>query len=202
MPNSTLAHLPIDQETQELLFTAATTARGFTDEPVTDEQIHAIYELIKWGPVAFNAQPLRIVIVRSDEAKAKMMKHVFDGNKAKTEQAPVTVILAADTNFHNDMHRTIPSFPAAQKMFDDADNREAFARHQAWLQAGYFIIGVRAAGLAAGPMTGYNAHGVDEDLLAGTGLKSIALVNIGHADPSAAMPRAYRFTKEEAVRTI
>lgn len=202
MPNSTLAGLPISEEVQELLFTAATTARGFTDEPVTDEQIHAIYELIKWGPVAFNAQPLRIVIVRSDDAKAKLMNHVFDGNKAKTEQAPVTVILAADTNFHNEMHRTIPHFPAAQKMFEDEGNREAFARHQAWLQAGYFIVGVRAAGLAAGPMTGYNAAGVDEDLLAGTGLKSIALVNIGHEDPASVMPRQYRFTVEEAVRTI
>lgn len=120
----------------------------------------------------------------------------------RLEQAGVTVILAADTNFHNEMHRTIPSFPAAQKMFEDAANREAFARHQSWLQAGYFIIGVRAAGLAAGPMTGFNAAGVDEDLLAGTGLKSIALVNIGHADPEASFPRAYRFTKEEAVRTL
>lgn len=202
MPNSTLASLPISEEVQELLFTAASTPRGFTNEPVTDEEIHAVYELIKWAPTAFNAQPLRIVIVRSDDAKAKLMNHVFDGNKPKTEQAAVTVILAADTNFHNEMHRTIPHFPAAQKMFDDADNREAFARHQAWLQAGYFIVGVRAAGLGAGPMTGYNAAGVDEDLLAGTGLKSIALVNIGHPDPEAALPRQYRFTKEEAVRTI
>lgn len=204
MPIATTAPIssPISTQAQAQLFTEAHTPQAFTDEPVNTAQIEEIYELTKWAPTAFNAQPLRVIIVQSADAKERLLQHVSGPNRTKVEQAPLTVILAADTNFHDEMHRTTPHFAGARDMFLDDDRRESFARSQSWLQAGYFIIGVRAVGLAAGPMTGYNAAGLDEDLLAGTGLKSIALVNVGHADLDMMRPRGMRFDKEEAVRTI
>ena len=202
LETATVTATPISTAAQEQLFSGAHTPQAFTDEPVSAAQIDEIYELTKWAPTAFNAQPLRILIVQSDDARARLLQHVSGPNQAKVEQAPLTVILAADTNFHDHMHRTTPHFAGARDMFLDDAKRETFARSQSWLQAGYFIIGIRAAGLTAGPMTGYNAAGLDEDLLAGTGLKSIALINVGHADADKMRPRGMRFDKEEAVRTI
>ena len=55
--------LALDTHAQDLLFRDARTANSFTDEPVTDEQLAAIHDLVKWGPTAMNQNPLRIVAV-------------------------------------------------------------------------------------------------------------------------------------------
>ena len=194
--------LAIPADVQDLLFREARTANSFTDEPVTDEQVAAIYDLVKFGPTAMNTQPLRVVLVRSDEAKQKLLKHMGGSNRDKTENAPLVAVLAADTEFHETLPRTFPHFPGAKDLFADDAAREQAARFNAGLQIGYFIIGVRAAGLAAGPMTGFDAAGVDADLLAGTGLKSIAVVNIGHPGENAWFDRLPRLEREEAVLTL
>ena len=136
--------LAITRDVQDLLFREARTANSFTDEPVTDEQVAAIYELVKFAPTALNSQPLRIVLVRSDEAKQKLLKHMGGSNRDKTENAPLAAVLAADTNFHETLPRTFPHFPGAKDMFADDAAREQAARFNATLQLGYFIIGVRA----------------------------------------------------------
>ena len=194
--------LAIAPDVQDLLFREARTANSFTDEPVTDEQVAAIYELVKFAPTALNSQPLRIVLVRSDEAKQKLLKHMGGSNRDKTENAPLAAVLAADTNFHETLPRTFPHFPGAKDMFADDAAREQAARFNATLQLGYFIIGVRAAGLAAGPMTGFDAEGVDTDLLAGTGLKAVAVVNIGHPGEGAWFDRLPRLEREEVVLSL
>src|SRR3954468_20492990 len=99
------AHLTLAPEAQDLLFREARTANSFTDEPVTDEQIAAIYDLVKYGPTALNAQPLRVLLVRTD-GRDRLLKHMSDGNRSKTETAPVVAILAADTEFHEKLDRT------------------------------------------------------------------------------------------------
>lgn len=194
--------LVIDTEAQALLFREARTANSFSDEPVTDEQIAALYELVKWAPTAMNGQPLRVVLVRSDAAKARLLTHLSPGNQTKTASAPLVAILAADTEWHENLPTVFPHAPTAKDMFADAARREAVARSQAWLQTGYFILGVRALGLAAGPMTGYNAAGVDADLLAGTALKSIAVVNIGKPGEDAWFPRSPRLAFEDVFTSI
>jgi 3-hydroxypropanoate dehydrogenase len=171
--------LALDPAAQDLLFRAGRTANTFSDEPVSDAQLEAIYDLMKFGPTALNAQTLRIVAVRSDEARARLVAHMAPGNRAKTESAPLVVVLAADTEFHENLPVVAPFSPNAKDNFADAARREGFARNQAWLASGYFIMAVRAAGLAAGPMSGFDSAGVDADLLAGTGLKSFMVVNIG-----------------------
>jgi 3-hydroxypropanoate dehydrogenase len=191
--------LALSPEAQDLLFREARTANTFSDEPVTDEQIAAIYDLVKYAPTALNTQPLRIVLVRDGEPRERLLKHMADGNRDKTANAPLVAILAADTEFHEHLDRTFPHLPNARDMFADDAAREQAARFNATLQAGYFLLGVRAAGLAAGPMGGFDAAGIDEDLLAGRNLKSFMVVNIGKPGENAWFPRLPRLEQDEVV---
>jgi nitroreductase len=104
--------LALSAEAQDLLFREARTPNTFTDEPVTDEQVRAIYDLVKWAPTSMNIQPLRILLVRSDQARARLLDHLAPGNRAKTGGAPLVAVLAVDTDFHEQLHRTFPHFPA------------------------------------------------------------------------------------------
>jgi 3-hydroxypropanoate dehydrogenase len=191
--------LELSPEAQDLLFREARTANSFTDEPVTDEQVAAIYDLVKYGPTAMNIQPLRIVLVRSGEPRERLLKHMSDGNRDKTAAAPMVAVLAADTDFHEHLHRTFPHFAGAKDAFSDDEAREKSAKFNALLQVGYFLIGVRAAGLAAGPMGGFDAQGLDDDLFEGTTLKSLVVVNIGHPSENAWFDRLPRLEHGEVV---
>ena len=192
--------LPLTSDAQDLLFRQARSANTFTEEPVTDEQIAAIYDLVKFGPTAMNVQPLRIVLVRTGESRERLLKHMSEGNREKTAAAPLVAVLAADTDFHEHLPRTFPHFTGAQDLFADDVVREQAARFNATLQIGYFLIGVRAAGLAAGPMGGFDAAGLDSDLLAGTALKSLLVVNIGRPAENAWFDRLPRLELGEVVR--
>jgi 3-hydroxypropanoate dehydrogenase len=191
--------LELQPEAQSLLFRDARTANAFTDEPVTDEQIAAIYDLVKYAPTAMNTQPLRIVLVRQGDARERLLKHMADGNRDKTASAPLVAILAADTDFHEHLPRTFPHFPGAKDLFSDEAAREDAAKFNATLQAGYFFLGVRAAGLAAGPMGGFDAAGVDADFFEGTTLKSLVVVNIGRPAENAWFDRLPRLEHDEVV---
>ncbi|GAA3531681.1 nitroreductase family protein [Aeromicrobium flavum] len=197
---SDLLHL--SAEAQNLLFREARTANSFTDEPVTEAQVEAIQDLVKYGPTAMNSQPLRVILVRSDDARARLLKHMADGNRDKTGSAPLVAVLAADTNFNEHLPQVFPIAEGAKDWFPDAEAREAMARLNSGLQIGYFILGVRAAGLAAGPMTGFDAEGLDDDLLAGTGLKSMVVVNIGRPAENAWFDRLPRLEHEQVVTTL
>jgi len=192
--------LPLSADAQDLLFRKARTANSFTDAAVTDEQVAAIYDLVKYGPTAMNAQPLRLLLVR-EEGRDRLLKHMADGNRDKTASAPLVAVLAADVDFHENLERTFPHFPGAKDAFSDDETREAQARFNAALQAGYFLIGVRAAGLAAGPMGGFDARGIDEEFLAGTQWRSFMVVNIGHPGENAWFDRLPRLELDEVVRT-
>jgi 3-hydroxypropanoate dehydrogenase len=192
--------LALSADAQDLLFREARTANSFTDAPVTDEQVAAIYDLVKYGPTAMNMQPLRLLLVR-EEGRERLLKHMSDGNRDKTASAPLVAVLAADVDFHENLERTFPHFPGAKDAFSDAEAREAQARFNAALQAGYFLIGVRAAGLAAGPMGGFDASGVDQEFFADTEWRSFMVVNIGHPGENAWFDRLPRLELDEVVRT-
>jgi 3-hydroxypropanoate dehydrogenase len=191
--------LRLSPEAQDLLFREARTANSFTDEPVTDEQVAAIYDLVKYGPTAMNGQPLRIVLVRHGEPRERLLKHMADGNRDKTANAPLVAILAADTEFHENLERTFPHFPGAKDAFADDARREEVAKFNASIQAGYFFLGVRAAGLAAGPMAGFDAAGVDDEFFRGTGLRSLVVVNMGRPGENAWFDRLPRLEQDEVV---
>lgn len=185
------------------IFHSAHTAYRFTDEPVSDEQLHTIYDLSKFAPTAINAQPLRVTFIRTPEAKARLLPLLSPGNRAKSESAPVTAILAADTNFHEQLPKVAPQSAGARENFASNEQaRTAFATNNAWLQAGAFILAIRAAGLDAGPMGGFDAAGIDKEFFAGTALKSILVVNIGVGAEDGFFPRNPRLDFEEATTLL
>ncbi|MGW6237440.1 malonic semialdehyde reductase [Streptomyces sp. NPDC055094] len=194
--------LVLDPAAQDLLFREARTANTFSDEPVTEEQVQAIYDLVKYGPTAFNQSPLRVVLVRSAEARERLVPHMAEGNQAKTATAPLVAILAADNEFHEELPRLFPAFPQAKDaFFSERPAREQSASLNAALQAGYFIVGIRAAGLAAGPMTGFDAAGVQKEFLDGDHTP-LVIVNIGKPGENAWYPRSPRLSFDEAITTV
>jgi nitroreductase len=194
--------LALDPAAQDLLFREARTANTFTDEPVTDEQVQAIYDLVKYGPTAFNQTPLRIVLVRSDDARERLVKHMAEGNRPKTRTAPLVAILAADNEFHEELPALLPHFPQAKDVFfAERPVRESAALLNSALQAAYFIIGVRAAGLAAGPMTGLDFAGVQKEFL-DDDHTPLMVVNIGKPGEDAWFPRSPRLEYDQVVTTV
>jgi 3-hydroxypropanoate dehydrogenase len=194
--------LALSAEAQDLLFRQARTANAFTDEPVGEETVRAIYDLVKYGPTSMNNQPLRVALVESDGAREQLLKHMAEGNREKTATAPLVAVLAADTEFHEHLPKVFPHFPQAKEMFADADGREHVARLNAALQVGYFLLGVRAAGLAAGPMTGFDAEGLDADMFADRPWKSLVVVNIGRPAENAWAERLPRLEHDEVFTSL
>ncbi|MEY9843912.1 3-hydroxypropanoate dehydrogenase [Streptacidiphilus sp. BW17] len=195
--------LVLDSAAQDLLFREARTANTFSDEPVTDEQVQAIYDLVKYGPTSMNMQPLRVVLVRSAEARERLVSHMMDGNKEKTAGAPLVAILATDHEFHEEMPAQFPHFPQAKDtVFAERPVREAAGSFNASLQVGYFIIGVRAAGLAAGPMTGFDAEAINKEFFTDGEHSVLAVVNIGKPGENAWFPRSPRLSYDEVVTTV
>ncbi|MFI6339789.1 malonic semialdehyde reductase [Streptomyces sp. NPDC050535] len=194
--------LVLDSAAQDLLFREARTANTFTDEPVTEEQVQAIYDLVKYGPTSMNQSPLRITLVRSAEARERLVGLMSEGNRPKTATAPLVAILSADNEFHEELPQLFPHFPGAKDLFGGSrEAREQSARLNAALQSAYFIIGVRAAGLAAGPMTGFDSAGVQKEFL-DDDHAPLMVVNIGRPGEDAWFPRSPRLESDQVITTV
>lgn len=195
--------LSLAESAQDLLFREARTANTFSDEPVTDEQVRAIYELVKWAPTSMNQQPLRVLLLRSTESRQRLVPHLAENNQPKAEAAPLVAVLAADTQFHENLPRVFPHASGVRDMFAGNDQaRETNAHFNGALQAGYFILGVRAAGLAAGPMTGFDPDGVNREFFADGQHRALVVVNLGKPGPDAFKERLPRLGFDEVVTTL
>ncbi len=199
--------LLIDDASQNLLFREARTANAFTEAPVSEDQMRAVYDLIQWGPTSANGQPLRVLLVRSPEARARLLPLMGEGNRAKTATAPLVAVLAFDADFHENYPRIFPHAPDAKSWFSGSPEADAgrldSARENAAIQAGYFILGVRAAGLAAGPMAGFDKAGVDAEFFPDGRRRSFLVVNIGvPAAEGAWFDRSPRLVYDEVFQTI
>ena len=184
------------------LFTDARTFNKFTDEPLSDAQLHAIYDLAKMPPTAFNASPARFVFVRSPEAKKRLIPLMMEGNQAKSMAAPVTVIVAFDSRFQENLPTLFPAMDV-KGMFDaDAELTATAAFRTGTLSGAYFIMAVRALGLDAGPMSGFNNAAVDNEFFPDGRFKSNFLINIGHGDPTGNYPRSPRLKFDEAAQIL
>jgi 3-hydroxypropanoate dehydrogenase len=191
----------LDDAGREVLFTQARTANSFASAPVTDAELGEIWELAKWPPTAANIQPLRVLYVRTDAGKARLVTHMSEGNKAKTLSAPAVAVLAVDTEFHEHIPTVLPFRPELKDVFAaDDDMRTITGRFSAALQAGYFLLAVRAEGLAAGPMGGFDAEGIDADFFPDGRWKSILVVNIGHPGEDPWFDRLPRLDHSDVVR--
>ncbi|MEJ8280076.1 malonic semialdehyde reductase [Pseudonocardia spirodelae] len=194
--------LPVlDEAGRAALFTEARTANTFSDEPVTDETLRAVWELAQWPPTAANTQPLRVVFVRSDEGKARLLPLLAEGNRAKSEAAPVVAILAADLDFHVHSDHTFPVKPGFRDGLESQgrEGREGMARFNGTLQAGYVLLAARAHGLATGPMAGFDADAVTAEFLPGGRHRALLVVNLGHPGPDAWHPRLPRLAADEVL---
>jgi 3-hydroxypropanoate dehydrogenase len=194
----------LDEAGRALLFTEARSANKFTDTPVTEAQLREIYELFHYAPTQANTNPLRVLFVQSPEARERLLPHMSDGNRDKTATAPAVAVLAADLEFHEFIPQLFPTRAHARERYaGDPALRERHARFNAALQIGYFTLAVRAVGLAAGPMAGFSAEGVDGEFFAGSSWRSLLVLNIGEPAEGAWFPeRLPRLEFEQAVRVV
>jgi 3-hydroxypropanoate dehydrogenase len=193
--------LVLDPEAQALLFREARTVAAFTDEPVGDEVLRTVHDLVQYGPTSMNCSPLRVLALRTDEAKARLLPHMAEGNRAKTAAAPLVLVLAADHRFTEHMPRLFP-FVDADQVFADPAVRGATAEYNAALQAAYLIIGLRAAGLGVGPMAGFDRAGVDAEFFPGGRLHASLVMIVGRPTGDAAYPRLPRLAFDEVVTSL
>lgn len=195
--------LILDGAAAATLFLEARTANNWSDEEITDETLQAIYALTKMGPTAFNSQPLRITWVRSTEARERLVEHMMDGNKAKTLTAPMVAVLSFSKEWHALMPTTAPHMAEMMMpMFEaNVESRTAAGNNNAHMQAGYFILAARAAGLAVGPMTGFNPAGVDTVFNADNSHQSFMVVNLGKPSGTSTHERLTRLDFDLATAT-
>jgi 3-hydroxypropanoate dehydrogenase len=183
----------------DLIFRNARTHNAWLDKPVEDALLRQVYDLAKMGPTSANMCPMRIIFVKSREAKERLKPALDAGNVDKTMKAPVTAIIGMDIRFYEQLPKLFPHADAKAWFKDLPDNvLEYVALRNSSLQGGYFLLAARALGLDCGPMSGFDNAKVDEIFLSDRGWKSNFLVNIGHGDPAGLFPRSPRFNFDEA----
>ena len=189
----------LNNEGLDLIFRDARTHNGWLDKPVDDALLKQVYDLAKMGPTSANMCPLRVVFVKSKEAKEKLKPTLDAGNLDKTMHAPVTAILAMDIHFFDELPKLFPHADAKAWFKDLPDNvLEVIALRNSSLQGAYFMLAARSLGLDCGPMSGFNNAKVDAAFFAGTTIKSNFLCNLGYGDASKLYPRSPRLGFEEA----
>jgi len=191
----------LDDKALDKIFRSARTHNGWLDKPITDDQLRAIYEVAKWGPTSANSQPARFVFVRTQEGKERLRPALSAGNTEKTMSAPVTVIVAYDTQFYEHLPEHFPHDPSAIHWFK-GEGKEAVAGATAvrngTLQGAYLMIAARALGLDCGAMSGFNNAVVDENFFPDGRFKTNFLCNIGHGDESKIFARSPRMNFADA----
>lgn len=199
-----LADGGVDDAALSTLFLDARTHARWTSRPVADETLQRAYELARMAPTAVNCQPLRVVFLRSAEARERLRPTLAPGNVDKTMSAPVTAILAWDTQFYEWLPKLFPHVDARAWYF--GDDKAALAHETAFrsacLQAAYFILAARALGLDCGPMSGFDNTAVDREFFADGRFRSNFLCNLGYGDASALHPRSPRLDFNEACKIL
>jgi 3-hydroxypropanoate dehydrogenase len=188
----------IDSAAIAALFTEARTQNKWTDQPVTDEQLHALFDLLKMAPTSANCSPARFVFVRTEAGKEKLRPALSAGNLEKTMTAPVTVIVAQDPKFYDELPKLFPHADARSWFAHNAALAEETAFRNSTLQGAYLILAARALGIDSGAMSGFDKGKVDDAFFAESGWKTNFLINLGHGDAAGLFPRSPRFSFDEA----
>ena len=194
--------LPVTPAALDQLFRHARTHNVFLDKPVPEALLKEAVEIAEWGPTSANTLPMRVVFVRGKEAKEKLKPALMGANVDKTMAAPVTSIVAYDTNFFEHAPRLMPHMDIRPWFSSNEPFAERTAFQNGTLQAGYLILALRALGLDTGPMTGFDSAAVDAAFFAGTTIKSNILINIGYGDAAKLFPRNPRLTFEEIASIV
>jgi 3-hydroxypropanoate dehydrogenase len=193
----------LDDDGRALLFTDARTSNTFAPTPVSDAELAAIWDLARWSPSSANIQPLRVLYVRTPEGRERLLKHMAEGNVAKTATAPAVAVLAWDTRFHDHIPTVMPFRPEMREAYEaNEELRNNLGPFNAALQTGFFLLSVRAHGLAAGPMGGFDREGMDAEFFPDGRWKSLVVVNIGHPGENPWFDRLPRLDQDEVVRWV
>ncbi len=195
----------LSPEDMDLVFRNARTQNGWQPRLVDDAQLRELYALMKWAPTTMNTNPARILFLRSREAKERLRPALSPGNVDKTMAAPVTAIIAYDTEFYELLPKLFPHNQNARANFAGEEKKastEKIAFRNGSMQGGYFILAARCIGLDCGPMSGFDNAKVDAEFFAGTGVRSNFLCNLGYGDPSKVMPRNPRPEFDEVCKLL
>lgn len=200
----TRSYIPqmLSPEVLEQIFLGARTFNIFTDQPVSDEVLRQLYDLLKWGPTAMNAQPGRFVFLRSEQARARLLPALSPGNRDKTRKAPITVIVAQDQRFFDHLPTQFPAYDAKPLFENDQALAERTALLNTALQAAYLVIAARSLGLDAGVMAGFDAEKVNREFFPEGDRSANLLVNLGYGDPAGNHPRGPRLDFETAAQIL
>jgi 3-hydroxypropanoate dehydrogenase len=191
--------MTIDAAGLDLLFKEARTHNKWHDKTISDEKLHELYDILKFGPTSANTSPARFVFIRTKEGKEKLAPALSSGNTEKTMQAPVTVIVAYDPKFYEKLPTLFPHNPDAISWFTSNDSLAATtAFRNGTLQGAYLMIAARSLGIDTGAMSGFDNAKVDAAFFASNGWRSNFLVNLGHGDHSGVFNRSPRLPFEEA----
>lgn len=192
--NELLSEASLDQ-----LFREARTFNAWLPREVSDAQLHQLYELTKFGPTSANCSPMRVVFVKSKQAKAKLASLLSDSNRDKSMEAPVTAIVGTDHAFYEQLPKLFPHADARSWFVGNQALIDTTAFRNSSLQGAYLLLAARAIGLDCGPMSGFDDAGVDAAFFAGTAIKSNFLINLGYGDASRDLfPRSPRLAFAEA----
>ena len=184
---------PLSDSALDQLFRTARTYNGYLDRPVSEDQLRAIWDLVKYGPTSANSLPARIVWCVSDEAKAKLAALALPANAEKILKAPVTAIIASDNEFYENLPELFPHADARSWFVGNEALAHTTAFRNSSLQGGYFILAARALGLDTGAMSGFNNAGVDEAFFADQPhVKSNFIATLGYGDPASIFERSPR----------
>lgn len=193
----------LEDQALDTLFREARTHNKWQDRDVSETLIKAVYDLMKYGPTAANSCPARFVFVKTPEAKEKLKPYLDAGNVAKTMAAPVTAIIAYDIKFYDQLPKLFPHEPGARDWFAGKDQKIAeSALRNGSLQGAYLIMAARSLGLDCGPMSGFNAEGINKAFFADGQYRVNFLCSIGYGDPSVLFPRSPRLSFDEACEVI
>jgi 3-hydroxypropanoate dehydrogenase len=201
-PRTITRHAPLGAAAHAQLFTAARTHNAFQDRPVPDALLREALDLAKMGPTAANQQPLRILFLRSEEAKERLRPAMAPGNVAKTMAAPVVAITGYDLEFYEHLPYLMPHVDAKSWFSGDAELAARSAAQSGTLQVGYFILALRAVGLDAGPMGGFDPAKVEAEFFPEGKVKANVIINIGYGDAAKLFPRSPRFTFEQIAKIV
>lgn len=197
-----MTHAP-DAAVLDLAFRQARTFNKFKPDPVSEATLREIVQLAQWGPTAMNGQPARYVFVKSLEAKQRLAPALAAGNLDKTLAAPVTVIVAADSQFFEHLPSQFPAVPGARDMFaGNAAMAAGTASRDSHLQGAYFIIAARLLGLDCGPMAGFDAAKVNAEFFPDGRYQAQFLINLGYGDASGNYPRGPRLSFEQIAQVL
>ena len=183
----------------EDLFTEARSQRKFLDKPLAEGTFQTLYDLVKWGPTSMNCSPARFAFITSPEARAKLSGCASEGNRERILMAPVTVILAIDQHFYEQLTKLVPHNPkAADRFRNNPELAASTAFRNATLQGGYLILAARALGLDCAPMSGFDAEAINNSFFAQGSWKANFICCLGYGDKSVLHPRAPRLAFDEA----